>query len=588
MIKAIRQSVLPVLATILLLLGGWMSLSVKAQGNFSAQIQLAFRNFVAAANTWTGTQTFNTIIVSSCTGCAPAGTVSTSGLTSGQGVYATGATTVGSNNKFLYNPTTGAGTWDSLTTAATDTGPTYQGTPTKLLIHTATDAPYAWAMTNANADPTHYGAATYIDNGGAFWLLAGKDNEGELTFEATADFPDPAVTAAWAFTGDLVDESEAATYSLGRAVNPWAAVYANYAQIGPGATDPDSINPFALITDQTATFTGNYATGLGINVAGIPTVDEDTLTGAYVTAAIKTGGATDLGNVTGLSLSPSVASGYTHDVESMTGVSLSAQNGGSGTVSDITGFYINTGGGHVTRNFGVYVGSQDGETNTAANVAYYAASADGPTNSYYAWFDAAGVFRVRDDKTFNSVSQAIPALYNPQFTKYTPGAANYERIILGQWESNVATITTEKGGTGVLRALNLGDASVQVQINGKAITLSGNLTTTGAFNPTFAIPSSSTWSFPSGGGTLAVRLVGSATIDFASINDGACADSTSLTVTGAVAADKLAPAWPTALASGLTGSMFVSAADTVTVRLCNLSGASVDPASGTFGAAVIR
>ena len=35
-------------------------------------------------------------------------------------------------------------------------------------------------------------------------------------------------------------------------------------------------------------------------------------------------------------------------------------------------------------------------------------------------------------------------------------------------------------------------------------TLSGNLTFTGAFNPTFAIPSSSTWTFPSGGGTLAL------------------------------------------------------------------------------------
>ena len=34
-------------------------------------------------------------------------------------------------------------------------------------------------------------------------------------------------------------------------------------------------------------------------------------------------------------------------------------------------------------------------------------------------------------------------------------------------------------------------------------TRSGNVTYTGAFNPTFSIPSSSTWSYPSGGGTLA-------------------------------------------------------------------------------------
>ncbi len=123
------------------------------------------------------------------------------------------------------------------------------------------------------------------------------------------------------------------------------------------------------------------------------------------------------------------------------------------------------------------------------------------TNVYPFWADEQGVFRIKADNTFDAVYQAIPALYNPQVTKYTPGAANYERIVW-QWESNVGTLTTEKGGTGTLRALNVGDAGVQVQINGKNITLSGNLTTTGAFHPTFAIPSSSTWTFPSGGGTL--------------------------------------------------------------------------------------
>jgi len=36
----------------------------------------------------------------------------------------------------------------------------------------------------------------------------------------------------------------------------------------------------------------------------------------------------------------------------------------------------------------------------------------------------------------------------------------------------------------------------------RTITLSGNLTTTGAFNATIAVPSSSTWTLPTGGGTL--------------------------------------------------------------------------------------
>jgi len=77
----------------------------------------------------------------------------------------------------------------------------------------------------------------------------------------------------------------------------------------------------------------------------------------------------------------------------------------------------------------------------------------GATNAYYEWFDSRGVRRVRDDATFDSTTQAIEALYNPQFTKYTPGAVDFERVILGQWNGNVAEIGTEKGGTGTLRRL---------------------------------------------------------------------------------------------------------------------------------------
>lgn len=77
------------------------------------------------------------------------------------------------------------------------------------------------------------------------------------------------------------------------------------------------------------------------------------------------------------------------------------------------------------------------------------------TNGYHSWFDGAGVRRVKHDESFDSVGQAIEALYNPQFTKYTPGATDYERVILGQWNGNVAEIGTEKGGTGTLRDLRL-------------------------------------------------------------------------------------------------------------------------------------
>lgn len=82
-------------------------------------------------------------------------------------------------------------------------------------------------------------------------------------------------------------------------------------------------------------------------------------------------------------------------------------------------------------------------------------------------------------------------------------------------------------------------------------------------------------------------FTGSATIDFSAIADGACSTST-ITVSGAATGDNVAAGWPSALASGLVGTMSVSATDTVTARLCNWSGASVDPASATYSAAVTK
>lgn len=76
-------------------------------------------------------------------------------------------------------------------------------------------------------------------------------------------------------------------------------------------------------------------------------------------------------------------------------------------------------------------------------------------------------------------------------------------VIRAQVVNPGVTIARIAGGTLAANFLTLSQA-------GKSITLSGNLTTTGAFNPTFAIPSSSTWAFPSGGGTL-LSTVGSGT-----------------------------------------------------------------------------
>jgi hypothetical protein len=79
------------------------------------------------------------------------------------------------------------------------------------------------------------------------------------------------------------------------------------------------------------------------------------------------------------------------------------------------------------------------------------------TNPYFLWYDSPGVFRVKGD--------GVMAYYNPAFTKYTPGAANHERIVQ-QWNSNVAEYGTEAGGTGTQRALRLLGSSIEAKATG--------------------------------------------------------------------------------------------------------------------------
>ena len=87
-------------------------------------------------------------------------------------------------------------------------------------------------------------------------------------------------------------------------------------------------------------------------------------------------------------------------------------------------------------------------------------------------------------------------------------------------------------------------------------------------------------------GVLAVNGVsGTATLDFATIPDGACASNV-FTLTGVAPGDALTPKWPTSLDPGLIGHMVGTATNTVQVELCNFSGAAVDPAGQSFGASI--
>jgi hypothetical protein len=121
----------------------------------------------------------------------------------------------------------------------------------------------------------------------------------------------------------------------------------------------------------------------------------------------------------------------------------------------------------ITNNYGYYIQApvvQSGGT-VANSFGFYnedIGPVTGITNPYYEWFDSTGVFRIKEDNSFDSVGQAIAALYNPQFTKYTPGATNFERLIEGRWNGNVAEVGAEKGGTGTLRELRFIGLDVQL------------------------------------------------------------------------------------------------------------------------------
>lgn len=80
---------------------------------------------------------------------------------------------------------------------------------------------------------------------------------------------------------------------------------------------------------------------------------------------------------------------------------------------------------------------------------------------------------------------------------------------------------------------------------------------------------------------------GSATVDLGSIAAGAIATFT-ITVTGAAAGDTVYVGPPSTIEEGLTWCAFVSAADTVTVRVHNTTAGAIDPASATWKAKVVK
>lgn len=151
------------------------------------------------------------------------------------------------------------------------------------------------------------------------------------------------------------------------------------------------------------------------------------------------------------------------------------------------------------------------------------------------------------------VSTAAP--FNGQVLKWN-AAANGG---LGQWEP----ATEGGGGGGGASTVSAGTGIVVTQVGSNyAVSLD-----------TAVVPA---------------VLLASTTLDFPAIGNGGCAAPLTISMPGAVAGSALSPGWPAALEAGLMPFMRVSAAGTVSVWVCNLSGASVDPVSATYSAALVR
>lgn len=85
----------------------------------------------------------------------------------------------------------------------------------------------------------------------------------------------------------------------------------------------------------------------------------------------------------------------------------------------------------------------------------------------------------------------------------------------------------------------------------------------------------------------AKRLTATAVLDFPSIAAGTI-QALAITVTGAATGDAVALGPPSGIEANLMWSGRVSAANTVTIRLLNISGAPIDPASATWRATVFK
>lgn len=152
----------------------------------------------------------------------------------------------------------------------------------------------------------------------------------------------------------------------------------------------------------------------------------------------------------------------------------------------------------------------------------------------------------------------------------------------GSLRVNAARTTIRSLRSGGAPALLIDTAAQGTQIfqsDQLVITDNSTAKTTMKFQPVGA-------TFGSGGSALLLLAHGSATLDFPSIAAGATADM-NITVPGAVTANAVAFASPFgAPEAGLVWSARVTAANTVQVRVANVTSAAIDPGSRVWHVAV--
>lgn len=231
--------------------------SAFAQGPSPAIVQQAIRALLAGNNSWAGTNTFQAITVTSCTGCgAPAGTIS-GALTAGQVPYATGTTTIASEAALAYNATT-----DALTVGGSIDTPLVSNTAGVVDIEMVGGGSAAWrnlsgsielsatdgSLIFSTFDGVTAGASLVLNDDGSSYIVSQGNETAFFNANGTTDFQ--YAVSAPTITRDSADLTLSTTTSGDLVLSPIGTVEVN--------SDAILANGKALKTDPTTAHTGLF------------------------------------------------------------------------------------------------------------------------------------------------------------------------------------------------------------------------------------------------------------------------------------------------------------------------------------------